>query len=70
MMTDRQRAMIALLAFVTAQTVLANVDSDDKPNRRTNVQTNNRACFEKAARNDDVVKAAVRCREWAMRGKR
>ena len=70
MMTDRQRAMIALIAFVTAQTVLANVDSDDKPNRRTNVQANNRACFEKAARNDDAVQAAARCREWAMRGKR
>ena len=70
MMTDKQRAMIALLAFVIAQTVLANVDSDDKPNRRTNAQVSNRACFEKAARNDDAVKAAARCREWAMRGKR
>lgn len=70
MMTDRQRAMIALIAFVTAQTVLANADSDDKPNRRTNAQASNRACFEKAVRNGDAVNAAARCREWAIRGKR
>ena len=70
MMTDRQRAMIALLAFVTAQTVLANVDSDDKPTRRTNEQARNRACFTKAVQNDNAVNAAARCREWVMRGKR
>ena len=70
MMNDRQRAMIALLAFITAQTVLANADSDNKPNRRTNEQMRNRACFAKAVRNDKAVNAAARCREWAMQGKR